>query len=735
MKNETLSQAVRRLSIAIEQEPNNAKLYFERGMAYFDHENWFNAEDDFSKVLELEPNNIDSLLQRGISCFNQKNWDNAIVDFQELVLCVNDDEDRKNYQSWLRKAYSEKQQTETLEERMLPYAEMVEKLKAEFQKRGKSFTSLGQFLGLKSPKEYAELMAYMALSEEYELLGHFLEADPDPEEKFDMLNVSVRPQFASWEPSPLYFITAKKQREKMKDPCKMMRFLKAHGADVNLVAGDGSTPLWNQTYNSGSIQILQTLLELGANPNQISEDREYEWAPLPFCLMPDFIDDDGDNWEPIEALSVEKAKLLLQYGADPNLVCPSVADLSALTLTIKYGFPKEREDDEPLSSEMLDFIEFLLKSGADPNFIDSEGNTPLSHATDNNLFEVGQLLLLYGAEMPDEEEKDDDDQTPKLIVFLKATEDCFFRPGAGNPWKRSTFFNITKVVESKILRTENYIITIKEITNEFFKGKITFSSQGLTLDAGEFCFDSKNQSYSSEYLNIAYDTHMRLCLEWATDPEEYVPVIRELTNFEREFLSDIPEKIVTDYCRFCLKTPMGESLRYGSDKPIHSLLMYFGVLMKPFEGLLFPKKKFDSVISEIEKLDFRNISSLDEEKSGSRYYAYNRLLVAVVADFSNTNEESSLNKIYDKYVDAEMLFRQNMIYGDIIFLGVCACLYRTADIEYMVDSDQYEAHFRECMVTYANLSQRDDLFTEDQQKVLTMLNQLIFKLTKLYNTE
>jgi hypothetical protein len=44
-------------------------------------------------------------------------------------------------------------------------------------------------------------------------------------------------------------------------------------------------------------------------------------------------------------------------------------------------------------------MESLLEKGADPNFTDSGGNTPLSLAVDKRLLEVGELLLLYGAKL------------------------------------------------------------------------------------------------------------------------------------------------------------------------------------------------------------------------------------------------------------------------------------------------------------------------------------------------
>ena len=74
-KNEQL-KTIRLLTSAIERKPYNPKLYFERGMIYFD----------------------------------QKDWDHAIEDFQKsLKQTVEEDENYTYYQFWLSKACKEKQ--------------------------------------------------------------------------------------------------------------------------------------------------------------------------------------------------------------------------------------------------------------------------------------------------------------------------------------------------------------------------------------------------------------------------------------------------------------------------------------------------------------------------------------------------------------------------------------------------------------------------------------------------
>nr|AXS01238.1 hypothetical protein [uncultured bacterium] len=323
----------------------------------------------------------------------------------------------------------ELQDRKTVEERMAPYVEKIEKAKEELKKRepvdfDKYFGS-----GAQEQSEYAAVMAYM---EEYELLERFLN------EKKDIININTRAQFSYWQPSALYFITSKKVREKMKDPCSMIRFLVTHGADVNLAAGDGSTPLWNQTTDGGTPEIMQTLLELRADPNQISKDGESEFAPLPFSLLPLPDPQDEEGWLPFDDTAIKKATLLLEHGANPNLASPSLSDFPALMMAVTYGFPDEREPDEPLSPNVLKLIELLLEKGADPNFIDSNGNTPLSLAAENDLLDAGKILLEHGAKMPD-----------KNHPSYEMTDEEFKERARSFEEKRRQYFEMDKKYESK----------------------------------------------------------------------------------------------------------------------------------------------------------------------------------------------------------------------------------------------------------------------------------------------
>jgi ankyrin repeat protein len=362
-----------------------------------------------------------------------------------------------------REKYKEIQDSQSIEERIAPYAEKIKQIKDKIAEEGEDAVKFADFFGCrKAPalietdiRIYAEYAAVMAVLEEYELLELLLRKsaffgeeelnswlrgafavdeafyeniNEDVSEKYNLFNNCVRPQFSYWEPTPLYFIVTKKVIEKMKDPCKMLRFLVSKGANVNRGAGDGSTPLWNSSNIGIPLEVLQTLLELGADPNKKSINDELTWTPLVNCLCPtgyEQSESGEEHWQPFDDIAAKKAKLLLEHKADPNLEAPCFPGYPPLVMAVIYGFPQNRKADEPLSLLTLELVELLLQKGAKPNFIDAAGITPLALAADNNLPEVEELLLKYGAKKRDENSK-----LAKLIKLFRKKGALLIRPAS-----------------------------------------------------------------------------------------------------------------------------------------------------------------------------------------------------------------------------------------------------------------------------------------------------------------
>ena len=337
--------------------------------------------------------------KRGHLHYHNKDYDRAIADFQKAVELADDEDDRQNFNCILVNICMEKQNAQTPEERLTPYAQMAEKLKT-----GK-LEKIGSFLGFNKLSDYVDFAAALAFFEEYNLLGQLLsECD-----KSKVLNTPVSPVFCFWGPTPFYNVTTKNAWIKMKDTKKMLKFLIENGADINAAAADGSTPLLNWTYTDSLLENLQTLLELGANPNKTVIEDDVELALLARVLVPEYLEEEK-SFYPFKEHAINQAKLLLEYGADPNFASPGYMDFPPLVSAIRYGFVTENGPNKGSNPcGILDLLKLLIKKGADVNFLDSDGNTPLSIAKDNNLSEVEKILLENGALMPDELEGPGDD--------------------------------------------------------------------------------------------------------------------------------------------------------------------------------------------------------------------------------------------------------------------------------------------------------------------------------------
>lgn len=184
----------------------------------------------------------------------------------------------------------------------------------------------------------------------------------------------------------------------------------------------GLTPLHYaaKSEHSEALNIMKLLLEAGADPNHVSNDREAPDSLAKTILL---------NATPLEtaiashSMSLEKTQLLLAHKADPNRKDTRVSAMLALAMGLddpnagglvqllgEAGFrmtdPKLME--KAVGAKKPKLIALLLKNGADPNTKDGEGNTFLAAACFAGDEGRVNLLLENGA----------DPKQPGLLALL-----------------------------------------------------------------------------------------------------------------------------------------------------------------------------------------------------------------------------------------------------------------------------------------------------------------------------
>ncbi len=128
----------------------------------------------------------------------------------------------------------------------------------------------------------------------------------------------------------------------MRDGVKMLRFLAALGADPNMPSAEGDTPLYNQCLRVLQPEILKTLLEIGADPNQDCYMEEGKFRTFMATLFPDGYDEETDIFIPITKDQLKRIKLFIDYGADVTYTYDSGEN--ALSLVLAYAKDEIREE-------------------------------------------------------------------------------------------------------------------------------------------------------------------------------------------------------------------------------------------------------------------------------------------------------------------------------------------------------------------------------------------------------
>ncbi len=190
------------------------------------------------------------------------------------------------------------------------------------------------------------------------------------------------------------------------------KYLLDHGADPNLANLDGLTPLYatvNMRYAPvswapnprtdqeavDSTELLQALLERGANPN--ARVRGKLWFS-PTSHDRGWVDHRGATafWRAAMSSDVEAMRILVAGGADPNLATDS--GVTPLMVAAGIGWTGNFNQNAPDS--WMKAIEYCLELGADVNASETrKGYTALHGAASRGDDEMVQYLVARGAKV------------------------------------------------------------------------------------------------------------------------------------------------------------------------------------------------------------------------------------------------------------------------------------------------------------------------------------------------
>ena len=82
---EDLKQDIAKYTRQIEENPNDAEAYNNRGIAYYCLEEYEPAIQDFAKAIELNPNNSESYFNRGLAYDDLEKYYQAIQDYDMSI--------------------------------------------------------------------------------------------------------------------------------------------------------------------------------------------------------------------------------------------------------------------------------------------------------------------------------------------------------------------------------------------------------------------------------------------------------------------------------------------------------------------------------------------------------------------------------------------------------------------------------------------------------------------------
>jgi tetratricopeptide (TPR) repeat protein len=85
IKADKIDEGIDYLSRALETEPNNARIYFNRGFAYYTKKDYVKAQADFNSSLKINPSDTVVILYSGLVKYYQNDLKGAMVDYSNAI--------------------------------------------------------------------------------------------------------------------------------------------------------------------------------------------------------------------------------------------------------------------------------------------------------------------------------------------------------------------------------------------------------------------------------------------------------------------------------------------------------------------------------------------------------------------------------------------------------------------------------------------------------------------------